>query len=138
MNKKNCNIIIYIEDTMAHARLVLRSLKSIEFPGKIIHIKNSQEALAYINNKNNFTTKKPSLFLIDLKLAQINGLEILAKIKNKNYLKHIPAIIFSTSMLLPEQKKALKLGAAAFHVKPEGFSEYCSILKHIIKAHING
>ena len=59
----------------------------------------------------------PSLIILDIVLPQIDGWEILKKIKEEKNLKPIPVIILSNLGQKNEVEKGMKLGAARYLIK---------------------
>lgn len=61
--------------------------------------------------------EQPGLILLDILMPQIDGYEMLAKIKNDPKTKNIPVIIFSNLSQKEEVEKGLKLGASDYIIK---------------------
>ena len=60
---------------------------------------------------------KPKLIVLDIVLPQIDGWEILKKIKQDENLKKIPVIILSNLGQKSEVEKGIKLGAVKYLIK---------------------
>lgn len=60
---------------------------------------------------------KPDLIFLDLLLPNVDGFEVLTKIKQDDSLKNIPVIVFSNLGQPEDIEKAKKLGANDFMVK---------------------
>jgi diguanylate cyclase (GGDEF)-like protein len=83
---------------------------------------------------NMVVLKKPDVVLLDVMMPEITGLEILAQMRSKEALMHIPAIIL-TSATDPETKlQALELGATDFLAKPVDPSELALRLRNTLAA----
>ena len=83
---------------------------------------------------NMVVLKKPDVVLLDVMMPGITGLDILAQMRSKEALKHIPTIIL-TSATDPETKlKALELGATDFLAKPVDPSELALRLRNTLAA----
>jgi DNA-binding response OmpR family regulator len=61
----------------------------------------------------------PDLILLDIFLPEINGFEILERIKQDRKTKNIPVIILSNCGGESDIKKGIKLGAIAYLVKAD-------------------
>ena len=72
---------------------------------------NGEEAL--IKAKENL----PRLIILDIVLPQIDGWEILKRIKSENNLRQIPVVILSNLGQKSEVEKGLKMGAAKYLIK---------------------
>lgn len=61
---------------------------------------------------------RPSIILLDLQMPAISGYEVISLIKNNKSLADIPIIIVSGKNQSEDIKKAIKLGATDYIVKP--------------------
>jgi CheY-like chemotaxis protein len=66
----------------------------------------------------------PAFVLLDLHMPHKNGLETLAEMKADPRLVSIPVIMFSTSRLEGDVRRAYELGASSYVVKPAGLPEF--------------
>lgn len=66
---------------------------------------------------------KPNLILLDLKLPDIDGYSLLAKIQQRSDLQYIPIFVVSAFAFKTDQEKAMKLGARRYFVKPVNLTE---------------
>ena len=119
--------ILLIEDNVADARLFREAFKESSFKNEFYRVKDGNEAIDFLNNQEEFiNAPRPDLILLDLNLPQINGLNVLKKVKTNNNLKLIPVIILSASLNTKDMIYAYKYHANAFIVKP---SDYPSFVK---------
>ena len=65
----------------------------------------------------------PSLIVLDLNMPRLNGTNTLKRLKVDERFKHIPVIIYSTSVNPIEKERCLSLGAKAYLTKPLSFDE---------------
>jgi CheY-like chemotaxis protein len=65
----------------------------------------------------------PSLIILDYNMPRINGEQLLLLIKNNGNTRHIPVVMYSTSMSLVLRKALIDLGAHDCFVKPSTYSE---------------
>lgn len=61
--------------------------------------------------------KRPDLILLDLMLPQLNGIEVLKKLKQDEQTKSIPVILLTNVSEKQEIEKGLSLGAADYLIK---------------------
>jgi CheY-like chemotaxis protein len=66
----------------------------------------------------------PSLIIIDYNMPLLNGLETLAMIKNKETLKHIPVVMYSTVINPLFETSARKFGAYACERKAASLVDF--------------
>ena len=108
-NKHMAKKILIVEDDE-----FLRSLNAKRLEGEGFEIDvavDGNEALKKIQET------KPDLIFLDLLLPNIDGFEVLTKIKADDNLKNIPVIVFSNLGQPEDIEKAKKLGASDFMVK---------------------
>lgn len=75
----------------------------------------------------------PTLFILDLNMPRVNGLELLTQIRKNNITKDIPVIILTTSKSSQDRERVMKLGATDFITKPFSFDLLCVITKGLIE-----
>lgn len=64
-------------------------------------------------------TMLPDLILLDVMMPEMNGLEVLAKLKADELLKHIPVVMLTVLSDTGTVSEATKLGATGFLIKSE-------------------
>lgn len=101
--------ILLVEDDPYITEIYAIKLKEFGYAVEIAV--DGQECLKKIEEK------KPDLLLLDIVLPNIDGWEILRKIKSNEKLKDLKVIILSNLGQKEEVEKGLKLGAAKFLIK---------------------
>ena len=76
---------------------------------------------------------KPKLVLLDIILPDINGYEILKKMKADDKLKGIPVYFLTAIPSIEVEKKAQELGAAGSILKPFNLTDFDIISKYLKK-----
>lgn len=101
---------ILIVDDDKHGRKLLNDLLKTE--AKIVLAKNGQQALELVNKCN------PTIILMDILMPDINGFQVLEKLKANESTKHI-AILFITALdNHRDEAKGLRMGACDYIHKP--------------------
>ena len=108
MDEKTAKKILIIDDEDS----LRGSMKSFleDFGFNVIDADNGRTGLEL------FEKEKPDLVLCDLRMPQIDGLEVLAQITKKNV--QIPIIIVSGAGKISDTVEALRLGAWDYIIKP--------------------
>ena len=78
---------------------------------------------------NLIATEKPSLVILDISLADADGMEILRQIKLKN--STLPVIIVSSYYSDEKRNQAENLGASAFLMKPISLTSIREVLSKL-------
>lgn len=74
----------------------------------------------------------PSLIVLDYNMPELNGAEILKRLKENSRYDHIPKVIWSTSGSDVYKKKCLQLGAKEYVIKPSSISDLSIIARHLV------
>ncbi|TCZ71815.1 response regulator [Flaviaesturariibacter aridisoli] len=71
----------------------------------------------------------PCLVVLDLNMPRLNGGQTLAALKRDERFRHLPVVIYSTSINPLEREKCLQLGAHSYRVKPVTYKETLDVAK---------
>ena len=88
----------------------------------IYFAENGEQALELLD-KNYNVAEVPCLIVLDLNMPKMNGTQTLGNLKSDERFKHIPVIIYSTSINPLEKEKCMQLGAHSYITKPISFKE---------------
>jgi len=102
--------VLLIDDEQFYFKLIRKTLKEAEY--ELEYAKSSGEGLAKI------PSFEPEMLIIDLKLPEIDGFEILERLRRDPKFSHIPVIVITSKDELSEKLKAFELGADDYLVKP--------------------
>ena len=118
--------ILIIEDDKFLRELISRKLGDEEF--EIDEAVDGEEGLKRIKEG------KPDLILLDLILPNIDGFEVLSRMKEDPQLAAIPVIILSNLGQKEEVERGLKLGASDYLIKAHFTpGEIIEKIKNVIK-----
>jgi two-component system response regulator len=78
----------------------------------LIAVRDGEAAIHYL-----LTEPRPDLFLLDLKMPKLNGFDVLKWIRSNPDLSDLPVVVYSSSNLPEDQKRAKELGAIECFVK---------------------
>lgn len=101
--------ILLVEDDPFIGEIYETKLKEAGFEVKIA--KDAQKALIFLEEQ------KPDLVLLDIVLPNIDGWELLKKIRKDERLKNTKVIILSNLEQKPHIEKGLQLGADSYLIK---------------------
>ena len=116
--KSNKRFILVADDDIDDQEMISESLHDLDENCTIEVVSNGQLA---INRLENASLPHPCLVILDLNMPILNGLETLARIREKPALQGIPVVVFTTSDSSESRKKSLKLGALDYLVKPDDY-----------------
>jgi pilus assembly protein CpaE len=102
--------VLLIDDEQFYFKMLQKSLKEAEY--KLEYAKSGSEGLAKI------PSFEPELLIVDLKLPELDGFEILKRLRRDPKFSYIPVIVITSHDELSEKLKAFELGADDYLVKP--------------------
>ena len=120
--------ILLIEDDAIEVMKFKRVLSNLEFNHTIVEANNGEEGLKLLNIKD----QMPNIILVDLNMPRIDGIEFLSNLKMNDKLKHIPAVVLTTSNNLKDLKKCYEIGIAGYILKPLKYEEYTTKIESLL------
>jgi pilus assembly protein CpaE len=102
--------ILLIDDEPFYFTLIRKVLKESEY--QLEYAKSGQEGIALISSFD------PELLIVDLVLPDMEGFEILGRLRKSPKYSHIPVIVVTAKDKLNEKLKAFEMGADDYLVKP--------------------
>ena len=110
------------EDEPNDALLVTRVLRQLHPPVKNHIVGDGEEVIAYLAGRGKYADRDafpvPTILLLDLKMPRKGGMEVLQWLKEHPAYAVIPTIVWTSSRLPEDIKRAYELGANCFLVKP--------------------
>jgi CheY-like chemotaxis protein len=126
--------ILLVEDSPRDLELTLTALEKCQLANEIIVARDGAEALDYLFSTGMHQGRNdgdPTVVLLDLKLPKVDGLEVLAKVKNSEKLRHIPIVMLTSSREEQDLVRSYELGVNAFVVKPVEFNEFFKAIQDL-------
>jgi len=130
----NLGRILLVEDDPKDIDLTLRALDQYKLANEVVVARDGEEALDYLFCRGEFERRdrqNPAVLLLDLKLPQVDGLEVLQQIRSDDKLKMIPVVVLTSSREEKDVVASYKLGVNAYVVKPVDFHEFVEAIKEL-------
>lgn len=115
-----CATIVLVEDDPGHARLIIKNLQRAGVPNPIVWIDNGQLAVDRLIPAGETGQPRPGLVLLDLNLPGLDGLQVLARLRNDSRTRDLPVAMLTTSDQPEEIRRCYELGCNSFLRKPIG------------------
>ncbi|MFW6309585.1 MAG: response regulator [Prolixibacteraceae bacterium] len=131
--KKELKIIL-AEDDEGHATLIKRNLKRSGLLNEIIHLKDGQETLDFLFKgklEEDKVKDVASLLLLDIKMPRVDGIEVLQKVKQDEFLKKMPVIMITTTDDPREINKCHELGCSNYITKPIDYEKFVTAIRKL-------
>jgi two-component system chemotaxis response regulator CheY len=105
--------ILIVDDSAAIRKILQRVLRQTELPiGDVLEAGDGIEALAAIEGK------KFGLILSDINMPNMDGIQLLTRIKGMESMKGVPIVMITTEGGQGKVMEAVRLGAAGYVRKP--------------------
>jgi CheY-like chemotaxis protein len=127
-------MIVLVEDDDGHANLVERNLKRAGVANGIQRLKDGQEALDFIRGEGAYagqTVSQPMLFLLDIKMPRVDGVEVLRQLKSNPGTALIPVIILTTTDDPREIQRCYELGCSVYVTKPVDYLAFVEAINRL-------
>jgi CheY-like chemotaxis protein len=112
-------VLLSVEDSDAEYYIIKIAVDEVDIPVQLCRVADGEQALWFLQKTHGYEiAPRPDLILLNLNLPKKDGFEVLAEIRAVEPLRSIPVIIFTSSSLATERKKALTLGAEDYISKP--------------------
>ncbi len=124
--------ILLVEDSPTDRLLTIAALEESLIANNLHTVEDGEDAIRYLSRKAPHTDAlPPDLVLLDLNLPKMNGLEVLAKIKNDPNLRHIPVIVLTTSEATGDIARAYTEHANSYIAKPFELEKFAQALRTV-------
>ena len=134
MKPKSATILL-VEDDPDDAELVIKAFRGAGFQNPIHVVASGAEAIQYLKGEGPYMDRAkfalPRLVLLDIAMPGIDGWGVLTWLTQHREFPFMAVIVFTGSIAPGDEEKALRLGAAAYEVKPPTFQELVKIVDKI-------
>ncbi len=127
--------ILYVEDSVDHAGLVMRCLEDSPVACIVHLVEDGEAALDYLFRRGDYqdpqSSPTPRVVLLDLRLPKLDGLEVLRTIKTTEALLKIPVVILTSSETYEDIARSYEYHANSYVVKPTDFERFTEMMEFI-------
>jgi two-component system, OmpR family, alkaline phosphatase synthesis response regulator PhoP len=103
---------VLVADDEPHIGRIIK-MKLEQGPFRVTLAYDGQEAIDLLESQPDV-----DIVLLDLMMPILSGLDVLARIRSSEKLKHLPCIILTAAGQETQHQKAMELGATEFLTKP--------------------
>lgn len=130
INNSILNILL-VDDDEVDVMTVRRAFVSGKITNPLYVASNGIEAFDMLRGepgKPSIVPPDRRIILLDLNMPKMNGLTFLQELRADANLKHIPAIVFTTSSDENDKIETYGLNVAGYMHKPDTFAEFVELL----------
>ena len=131
---KKDKVILIAEDDAGHFQLIKKNLWLTCVDSDILQFKNGREVLDFLFKKDTevyFEDKKQYILLLDIRMTQVDGIEVLKRIKEDEELQKIPVIMLTTTSEASMIKQCYELGCSYYMVKPVNYHHFMEAVQNL-------
>src|SRR6266853_1728243 len=131
MNGSREVVILVAEDDAGHARLIQKNLTRAGLHNSIVRFDNGQAVLDFLFRRGaglQRTCDMPYLLLLDIRMPQVDGIEVLRQLKQDVELRKIPVIMLTTTDDPREVERCHTIGCASYIVKPVDYDKFAEAI----------
>lgn len=120
--------ILLADDDREDQFIIAEAFEEIGVKDVLHFVENGENALSWLEACAADGTL-PELIVLDLNMPKMNGTQTLLRLKEDDRFRHIPVIIYSTSLNNIERDECIRLGAHSYVIKGITFNECKTIAK---------
>ena len=122
--------IVMVEDDLGHARLIEKNIRRANISNEIRHFADGGSALDYLFS-DAVRQNGPLLVLLDLNLPDMQGTDILQKLKSDDRLPRAPVVVLTTTDDKVEIERCYDLGANVYITKPVDYESFAGAIRQL-------
>ena len=119
--------VLLVEDNPDDEALTVHALR-MRTTANVEVARDGQEALDYLIND---AKDVPRLVLLDLELPNINGLEVLRRIRADERTRQVPVVILTSFSTPNDVAAAYRYGANSYVRKPVDFDQFADVIHQL-------
>jgi two-component system, response regulator len=131
----NSKVILLVEDNTSDIGLTRRAMEKARISNTMIVVEDGREALDYLFATGAHAARDvadlPALVLLDLKLPNVDGLEVLRQIRADARTRRLPVVILTSSKEEQDLAASYDLGANSYIRKPVDFDQFAEAVHHL-------
>jgi CheY-like chemotaxis protein len=128
-------VILLVDDNPHDVVLIRLAFRRVGIIDTIHLVKDGTEAMRYIQGEGAYADRHqfpiPTLVLLDLKMPQTSGFDVLQWIREQPLLSSVVVIVMSGSKNDEDIERAYSLGANSYLIKPTRFEEMVRMMESL-------
>lgn len=129
------NTILLVEDEEDDVFFMKRAMERLGIIKVLRVVEDGQQAINYLKGTGFYKDRErfplPGLILLDLKLPEVMGLEVLKWIRQQSCFSSIIVVVLTSSNLASDMNEAYRLGANSYLIKPRDSKKLLGVIKQV-------
>jgi CheY-like chemotaxis protein len=122
-----------VDDRDDDVTLTAWALRKIKASQSLHQVMGGKQAIDYLNGEGPYSDRDrfplPQLILLDLKMPEVTGFEVLSWIRQQNHIRSTPVVILSGSVWSRDAARAYQLGANSYLQKPGALEDFVAMMR---------
>ena len=134
MNVTREVVILIADDDPGHVRLIEKNLARAGLHNAMERFQNGQEVLDFLFRRSAGRKRQVDtayMLLLDIRMPQVDGVEVLRQIKADPELRKIPVSMLTTTDDPREVTRCHELGCSNYIVKPVDYDKFAEAIKQL-------
>jgi CheY-like chemotaxis protein len=134
MSNTQQNWLLLVEDEPGNTLLIKRAMSKLKRNIQIQAVEDGEQAVNYLRKAIDASINKyplPNVIVTDIKMPRMNGMELLAWLKQQPEFMNLPVIMLSSSGEMEDINRATELGASSYIVRPGSFTELVEVMQQV-------
>jgi DNA-binding response OmpR family regulator len=131
MLEAHCSVLL-VEDDPHDATFVRETFDQAAIHHLLVTVTDGADAIRYLKGDGPYADRQrfpmPSIVLLDLKLPNVNGFQVIKWVRSHPNTKRLPIIVLSGTSVPGDCAHAYELGANSFITKPFGFHNFSTAI----------
>ena len=124
--------VLLVEDDEGDVLMTREAFEFYKIRNPLHVVTDGEQALQFLRRTGPFSgAPRPGLILLDVNLPRLNGLEVLAELKQDQELLLIPVVMLTTSKAEEDILRSYELHANAYVSKPVDFENFVAAIRQI-------
>jgi CheY-like chemotaxis protein len=124
--------VVMVEDDPGHAALIRKNLRRVGVLNRITHFSSGTEAIDHFFPETGAVTpQERTVIMLDLNLPDIDGFEILRRLKADEATRMIPVVVLTTTDHPKDIDRCYALGCNVFMTKPVGYEAFSEAIRKL-------
>src|SRR5438105_7450294 len=127
--------ILLVEDSADDALLLTKAAEQTLGGVRVLGVSSGLAAMQYLQGQEIYADRNlypfPEIVLLDLKMPEIDGFQVLRWIRQQPLMKRLPVIVLTGSTLQKDSEQAYDNGANSYLVKPSDFNQMVETMKSL-------
>jgi CheY-like chemotaxis protein len=126
--------VLVVDDSAADVHLIRAAFQKSGFNNAIHAVSDPEAALRFLKGEGDYADRVkfpfPHLIILDHGMPG-DAVEVIRWVRRRPDLQFLAVVVFTGSANPDYEKEARNAGANAYHVKPQSFQEFVTVIKRI-------